>query len=274
MSRRRAAAVLLALLGALALAPPASAEDISRAELEPLLRSAAEGDPAAQARLDAVTSIDGRPADLERALSSDPDFKAARAAELERALESAGSEGSDLSQRAGELAGEGQPPPPPPPAEDGGSSFSGIGISTPVAIGLALAVLLIAAVLAQRAGSRRLPPTPEEGSDRGSGEAGEAGDSAGSLERQADRAARDGDHATAVRLLFRAGLQRLAGAQAIELRPSLTAGQVARALPSGRLRGLVSTFERVAYGNVSATEEDSSTARREWPLAVREASGR
>jgi len=268
VSRRRAAAVLLALLGALALAPPASAEDISRAELEPLLRSAAEGDPAAQAKLDGITSIDGRPADLGRALSSDSDVKAARAAELERALESAGSEGSDLSQRAG------QPPPPPPPAEGGGSSFSGIGISTPVAIGLALAVLLIAAVLAQRAGSRRLPPTPEEGSDRGSGEAGEAGDSAGSLERQADRAARDGDHATAVRLRFRAGLQRLAGAQAIELRPSLTAGQVARALPSRRLRGLISTFERVAYGNVSATEEDSSTARREWPLAVREASGR
>lgn len=273
MRRLRAAASAVALFAALAAAAPAAAEDVSRSELK-LLLSAAPTDPAAEARLEGVTSVEGRPADLDRVLGDDPGQRDARLAELGRAVgaSDAGVDGASLSERARELAGDGPPPPPERSDGGGGGSFAPLGVSTPVAIGLAVLTILVAALLAQRAGRRRLPPSWEEGAP--AGEDGDEGEvSPRRLEQLAERAARDGDHATAVRLRFRAGLQRLAGVQAIELRPSLTAGQVARSVPSSRLRGLTSTFERVVYGGVPATEEDSSTARRDWPLAVREASG-
>jgi len=279
VSRRRTAAALLSPLVTLLMAAPAAADDISSGELEPLLSSAAD-DPAAGARLARVTSIDGRPADLDRVLSAGPDERAARLAELERVLEAGdpGADGAELSQRAAELSveGEREQPAPDPPTEGGsdGSPFTAIGVSTPVAIGLALLVLLIAGVLAQRAGRRRLPPGSERATRPDVAGEGGSGDSPSSLERRADRAARDGDHATAVRLRFNAGLQRLARADAIELRPSLTPGQVARSLPSQRLRALTSTFERVVYGKVPATQQDSSAARRDWPVAIREAGGK
>lgn len=274
MTRRRRAALLLALLGALMSAAPAAAEDVSSAELRPLLHAAAAGDPVAEGRLEGVTSIDGRPADLGRVLGADPDERVARLAELERRLSDPPGEGSDLSGRAGELAGNGQRQPPEPESDSGGSALGGLGVSAPVAIGLAVVVLLLAALLAQQAGRRRLPAASEGRLPGGGGEGGEEEPEApGELERRADRAAREGDHATAVRLRFRAGLQRLASAHVIELRPSLTPGQVARSIPSGRLQGLTATFERVVYGRVAATEEDSSTARREWPVALREARG-
>ncbi len=278
MSRLRvAAAAAIALIAALAMAAPAGAEDVTAAELQALLAAAAD-DPGAEARLAQVTSIDGRPADLGRVLSGDPDERSARLAELGRATGPPGEapDGAALSARARELAGEDQPPPPEEPRDEGsgGGSIAPLGVSTPVAIGLAVAVLLVAAALAQRAGRRRLPPTGEGRSGRGAGSDDESEDSPRSLERRADRAASEGDHATAVRLRFRAGLQRLAGVHAIELRPSLTAGQVARSVPSRHLRGLTSTFERVVYGGAPATPDDSSAARRDWPIAVEEAKGR
>jgi len=273
---RAATAAAVALIAALAVAGPASADDVSGAELQALLSAAAD-DPAAAARLEQVTSIDGRPADLARVLATGPEERAARLAELSRATGSSSStaDGAALSERARELAGEDQQPPERTEEEGGdGSALAPLGVSTPVAIILAAVVVLLAGLLAHRAGQRRLPPARDGASQGDSQRDDENRDSPRSLELQAERAARDGDHATAVRLRFRAGLQRLAGAQAIELRPSLTAGQVARSLPSQRLRALTSTFERVVYGGVAATEEDSAVARRDWPIAVEESTRR
>ena len=143
-------------------------------------------------------------------------------------------------------------------------------MSAPVAIGLAALVVLMAALLARRAGARSLPPMAGARRRRPEG-AVESRDSVSDLDRQAEIAAREGDHAAAVRLRFRAGLQRLAGAKVIELRPSLTAGEVARKVHSPHLDRLTSTFERVTYGNVQATEKDSSEAQSEWPAALRQA---
>ena len=60
------------------------------------------------------------------------------------------------------------------------------------------------------------------------------------LERQADAAERDGDLDRALRLRFRAGLLRLGDRGAIAYRPSVTTGEVRRALgsPIGSMRRL------------------------------------
>lgn len=94
---------------------------------------------------------------------------------------------------------------------------------------------------------------------------------AGELERRAAQAERDGDLDTAVRLLFQAGLLRLHEARAIELRPSLTSGEVARRLRSPRFDALAGTHDAVAYGGRTAVVDDAARAREDWPVVVGEA---
>jgi hypothetical protein len=91
------------------------------------------------------------------------------------------------------------------------------------------------------------------------------------LERRAADAERSGDLDAAVRLRFSAGLLRLDAARAIELRPSLTSGDVGRALRSARYDGLAATHDAVAYGGRSAATGDAAQAREEWPVVVGEA---
>ena len=68
------------------------------------------------------------------------------------------------------------------------------------------------------------------------------------LEREADRAERDGDWERAVRLRFRAGLLRLDRGRLIEYRPSLTTGEVARAVGSRAFAEVGERFDAIAYG--------------------------
>lgn len=91
------------------------------------------------------------------------------------------------------------------------------------------------------------------------------------LERRALAAERDGDLDAAVRLRFAAGLLRLDAAGAIALRPSLTSGEVGRALRSPRYDGLADTHDAIAYGGRHAAGEDAEHARAEWPVVVGEA---
>ncbi len=98
-------------------------------------------------------------------------------------------------------------------------------------------------------------------------------ETADELERQADAAEHDGDLARALRLRFRAGLLRLGDRGAIAYRPSLTTGEVRRALDSRRFDGLAGTFEAVTYGGRAADPPAVDTARREWPQVLEE-SGR
>jgi hypothetical protein len=84
------------------------------------------------------------------------------------------------------------------------------------------------------------------------------------LDADADAAEAAGDHATAVRRRYEAGLLRLARAGRIELRPATTPAQVARALGDPTVDRLTATFEEVVYGGRSAFAVDAEAARRGW----------
>ena len=84
------------------------------------------------------------------------------------------------------------------------------------------------------------------------------------LEREAERAERDGDWERAVRLRFRAGLLRLDRRRVIVYRPSLTTGEVARAIGSPAFDEVGDRFDAIAYGGRPAEREDAEHARRAW----------
>jgi len=86
------------------------------------------------------------------------------------------------------------------------------------------------------------------------------------LEDDADAAARVGRYDEAFRLRFLAGLVRLDRAGVIVLRPSLTAGGLARQVPG--TRALAARFEEIVYGGQPASPEDVEQARRDWPRLV------
>jgi hypothetical protein len=84
------------------------------------------------------------------------------------------------------------------------------------------------------------------------------------LERNADAAERDGRHADAVRLRFRAGLMRLAESERVQGAPSMLNAEISRALRSQRFDGLARRFEEIAYGGRAAMEQDAEASRHEW----------
>ena len=84
------------------------------------------------------------------------------------------------------------------------------------------------------------------------------------LERRAAAARASGDHELAVRLLFRAGLLRLARSRAIPARSSLTTGELKRILSLPEFDRLGISFDKIAYGRRPATEADSDAARSGW----------
>jgi hypothetical protein len=90
------------------------------------------------------------------------------------------------------------------------------------------------------------------------------------LERLADEAERRGDLEIALRLRFRAGLLRLGRAHALELRPSITTGEVRRALRNERFDRLARSFDEVVYGRRPPRADDVAAARAEWPRVVEE----
>jgi hypothetical protein len=94
------------------------------------------------------------------------------------------------------------------------------------------------------------------------------------LERDADAAEARGDLDRALRLRFRAGLERLDRAGAITFRPSITSGQVARRLHLRDFDELAITFDAVAYGGRAASEADLRTARAGWLRVLQQAGQR
>lgn len=90
------------------------------------------------------------------------------------------------------------------------------------------------------------------------------GDDPRDLERRAAAARARGDHELAVRLLFRAGLLRLARARVIPARDSLTTGDIRRLLDSPQFDRLGASFDEIAYGRRAATDADSRSARETW----------
>lgn len=271
---RTVAALLLALAGSTFSVAAASASEVTSERFGELVATA-PADPAAELELEAVTSVEGRAVDLGRVLDAPEAERAARLGELERSFDPAAvaRDGASLSERAGELGEE-----PAAPVEEGsegdddGGSVPVLGVSTPVAIALIAVTLLLAVFLANRTAGRALPASREPGAGGGGGAlGGDAPDSVAGLERRAERAASQGDLAGALRLRFRAGLLRLSDAGLIELRRSLTSREVTRAVPSQTIRGLIATFERVAYGGAPVSAADVESAREGWPAAVAEA---
>jgi hypothetical protein len=94
------------------------------------------------------------------------------------------------------------------------------------------------------------------------------------LERQAAAAEAAGDLERALRLRFRAGLLRLDQRGAIRYRPSLTTGEVRRAIGSATFDDLARRFDEVAYGRDPAQPGDVDAARRDWPRVLEEAARR
>ena len=103
--------------------------------------------------------------------------------------------------------------------------------------------------------------------------AGDRGDDPRDLERRAATARAAGDHELAVRLLFRAGLLRLARARAIPARRSLTTGEIRRLLGSPAFDEIGTSFDAIAYGRRPATESDSDAARTGWSDVLNKVAG-
>jgi hypothetical protein len=93
------------------------------------------------------------------------------------------------------------------------------------------------------------------------------------LEREADRAERDGDFELALRLRFRAGLIRLGRARAVPLRESLTSGEASSILRLSEFDALARRFDEVVYGRRPAAARDLDEARDTWPRVL-ESAGR
>lgn len=148
-----------------------------------------------------------------------------------------------------------------------GGSVSGNVILVVMAL-LGLAAATFVAVRFQQGRARRAAAqrVPGAGDVAGAAAVGPA-----ELERRAADADRAGDHDLAVRLRFAAGLLRLDAARAIELRPSLTSGDVGRTLRSETYNSLAATHDAVAYGGRHASADDAQAAARDWPAVVGEA---
>ncbi len=281
MRRTVAGAVL-----ALALAPPTHAVAVARsAEEVRALAARAAQEPVALDQLRRTDVVDGRPADLAAALDGAREGQlAARLRALARSASASAPSPATASAARGGARGildEGRfaKGDQPRPRRTLGQQISdwiadrlnALDERVPGPAGVALAllglvVLVVAAVLTSRVSGRlQLAPDARSGSPRG-----RAADPS-ALEREAATAEATGDYAAAVRLRFAAGLLRLDAAQAIRLRPSLTTGQVGRALSSERFDALATTFDEVAYGGRLAQPGDAEAAREAWPQVLQEA---
>lgn len=286
--RRRQVAAAVVVVGLLAGAGggPAAAQSVSGTQLQDLAARAA-GDPRALAQLRGVREVDGRPADMGRAL--------------------AGAEGPALASRLQALSGGPAPGPSVASAEvrqsaeevlDGrrfkparvprpfagvlrtlgrwlepvgeplGRLWSRLTDSLPGRLALVVGVFALAALVAARLIGRRSPGSIQRsrpfGVDSGSLDPDE-------LERAADAAARAGDLDHAVRLRFVAGVLRLDRAGVITYRSSLTTGQLRSRVPSVSFAELAAAFDEIAYGGRPAHEDDVRAATEEWPRVLAEA---
>jgi len=279
--------VAATVLGLAALAAPVSAASVERSGADVrALAARASQDPAALEALRETDAVDGRPADLAAALDgANEEQLGARLRSLARSPARPPASGPAPAAAARDdaraILAEGRF------ATAGGPTgrrtlgdrvrdwladrFDALDELVPGPAGVALAllgllVLAAAAVLTARVTNRlQLAPEPRLGGPRG-----RLADPA-ALERDAVAAEAAGEFATAVRLRFAAGLLRLDAAQAIRLRPSLTTGQVGRALGSERFDALAETFDEVAYGGRPADPADAEAAREAWPRVLQEA---
>ena len=278
MSRR--GRLVAPLLAALILAAPttAAAQEVSGFELVALAERAA--DPGARKQLLAVETVDGQPVAVREALegvsgtelerrarlilasvreanAAEPPAEARR--EAQEVLDERRFHGAELPRPfAGPLEWLGDRIEPVIEwIDERGSAFPG----GPIALWtlLAAGVLLAAATLTSTTIRRRALAI-----ERARRDALPATEDPRALEREAERAERDGDWERAVRLRFRAGLLRLDRRNVIVYRSSLTTGEVARAVDSAAFNEVGARFDAIAYGGRPAERDDAEHARRAW----------
>jgi hypothetical protein len=285
VSARRALIAALVAVAALAAAPVASAEDITREELVALAGDA-ERDPGARERLLGIDGVDGEPVPVGELLrGARPAEMAARARALAEALEPAAPApaGAARERAAAVLAdprysGADLPRPFEGPLQWLGDQIqplldrldewsAQVPGGPPVFWLLACGgILLIAAGISAATIRRRAVETT-----RARAAASGLGEDPRELERDADRAERDGDWERAVRLRFRAGLLRLDARRVIAYRPSLTTGEVARATGSAAFVPVGDRFDAIVYGGEPAAAADAESARTGWAAVLAEA---
>ena len=136
-------------------------------------------------------------------------------------------------------------------------------VGGPVVFGLLLLalVVVVAVVIARNLGTRRAREIEarvhrEHALARGADPA--------ALEDAADRAARTGDYAAAVRWRFRAGLLHLDERGRIRYQPGMTSSEVSQVLTSPDFEILARRFDEIVYGHQSASEIDDREARHRW----------
>jgi hypothetical protein len=91
---------------------------------------------------------------------------------------------------------------------------------------------------------------------------------AAELDAAAQQAEREARFADAVRLRFRAGLERLSEQGAIPSARSTPTAEVSRALRSRGFESLARRFDEIAYGSSPAAAHDARAAREGWSEVV------
>jgi hypothetical protein len=276
---RRLAATLFAALALAAPSAAAAQEAVSGAELTALAERAAD-DEGARAQLLAVERVDGRPVAVRETMEGAGGAELEQRARLIAAGVTAAGEEAGTAESRGEAQrvleqrryhGAELPRPFAGPLGWLGERAQPVidwinerGVDVPggplvlwmiLSAGVLLAALTVTgttirrrALAIERAREAALP----------------AIDDPRALEREAERAERDGEWERAVRLRFRAGLLRLDRRKVIVYRPSLTTGEVARAVESPAFREVGERFDSIAYGGRPAAQEDAEHARRGW----------
>lgn len=286
-NRWRAAAVaaIAVVVVGLGTVPPASAQNVTGAELEELAARAGN-DPGALAQLRAVREVDGQPVDMNRALAgAEGPGLAARLRALSERATGPGVVPFEARRDAEEvLHGRRFKParvPRPfagllrtlgrwlePVGEPIGRLWSRVSDSLVGQLVMVGVVFLVAALASIRLIGRRSPENVHRA--RPFGVAGHSLDP-DELERDAAAAERAGDLDHAVRLRFVAGVLRLDRAGVITYRSSLTTGQLRARVPSGLFTELAAAFEEIAYGGRPAQEADVQAATEAWPRVLAEA---
>jgi uncharacterized protein DUF4129 len=278
------------LVATLALAAPASAaaESVTPSELTALGARAAT-DAQARDQLLAVDQVDGQAVDLRAALADARGQEIPARTRLIAALVGERAQGSPAAdrQRAATVLDERRfkgaqlPQPLKKPLEwlgdrikpafdwinNSGGSFPGgsLALWLTLAVAIVLATGSITgttirrrALAIERAEAAAVPPT----------------DDPHALERMADRAEKEGEFERAVRLRFRAGLLRLDRRHVLVYRPSLTTGEVARAIKAPAFAEVGARFDEIAYGGRPAEREDAEAARQGWKAVLAQAEAR
>jgi hypothetical protein len=273
LGMRRAVAVIAVVL---TVAPAARAESGAQVRA---LAARAHGDPAALAELRRVRAVDGRPVDFGRLLGG-PAVQArlrtlaSGSGPVAASGESAAEARSILHERR--FRGSSVPRPFHGILAWLGDRLAFVGRAWDwlarqipgggyVLWAIVGGLVVAAAAWGGAALVRRREGKLVAGADRRLSAA--AGDPAG-LEREADRAERDGDFELALRLRFRAGLIRLGRARALPLRESLTSGEASSILHLTEFDALARRFDEVVYGRRPAAARDLDEARDSWPRVL------